>query len=105
MVLSLSLGVLRYTDWRAQLDPYVMASDASETGRGFVIARRLSSMGIMQAMQDAPRKSAHCGVVVLDFFAGIGDLLRSLERAGLSRTRVADGVSDGPGLGGRNTPT
>ena len=29
---SLCLSPLRFTDWRAEVDPYVMASDASETG-------------------------------------------------------------------------
>ena len=43
---ALSLMPLRFTDWRAQLDPYVMASDASERGGGFVMARRLSERGL-----------------------------------------------------------
>ena len=43
IVVGLSLLPLRFTDWRADLDPHVMASDASETGGGFVIAKRLTS--------------------------------------------------------------
>ena len=50
MVTALSLFPMRFTDWRAQLDPYVMASDASERGGGFVMARRLSERGL-QASQ------------------------------------------------------
>ena len=61
-MVSSSLGILRYKDWRVQLEPLVMASDA---------------------WKDGPRESAHSGVVVFDFFAGIGGLLRSLVRAGL----------------------
>lgn len=46
IVVGLSLLPLRFTDWRADLDPHVMASDASETGGGFVIAKRLTSEGL-----------------------------------------------------------
>ena len=46
IVVGLSLLPLRFTDWRADLDPHVMASDASETGGGFVIAKRLTSDGL-----------------------------------------------------------
>ena len=84
IVVSLSLGILRFTDWRAGLDPFVMASDASETGGGFVVAKRLSYLGVAQALDQSEREGGYNGVIVFDFFAGIGGLLRSLERAGLS---------------------
>ena len=46
IVVGLCSLPLRFTDWRADLDPHVMASDASETGGGFVIAKRLTSSGL-----------------------------------------------------------
>eukprot|EP00435_Cladocopium_sp_Y103_P052810 s1149_g16.t1 len=83
IVISLSLGVMRFTDWRAGLDPYVMASDASEAGGGFVMAKRLSHYGLQQVLEGEPREADRSGIIVFDFFAGIGGLLRSLDRAGL----------------------
>ena len=81
---SLCLSPLRFTDWRAEVDPYVMASDASETGGAFSVAKRLSHKGVKIASSLGARdEGRRNGVVVFDFFAGIGGLLRSLERAGL----------------------
>lgn len=82
MVTALSLFPMRFTDWRAQLDPYVMASDASERGGGFVMARRLSERGL-QALRDAQEEEVRSGILVIDMFSGIGGLLRSLERQGI----------------------
>eukprot|EP00438_Fugacium_kawagutii_P027734 Skav224787 [mRNA] locus=scaffold764:4437:22368:+ [translate_table: standard] len=84
IVTSLALAPLRFTDWRSELDPYVMAGDASESGGAFVIARRLTQVGVAEALKDEGRdEEQHNGVVIIDFFAGIGGLLRSLERCGL----------------------
>eukprot|EP00438_Fugacium_kawagutii_P027760 Skav215993 [mRNA] locus=scaffold4693:119449:124700:+ [translate_table: standard] len=84
VVTSLALAPLRFTDWRCDLDPYVMASDASESGGAFVIAKRLTSLGKKAAEQPEERnEDDHNGVVVIDFFAGIGGLLRALDRCGL----------------------
>eukprot|EP00435_Cladocopium_sp_Y103_P040942 s793_g11.t1 len=84
IMVSLSLCPLRFTDWRAEVDPHVMASDASETGGGFVMAKRLTKLGEATVARGDTRESTRRnGVVVVDFFAGIGGLLRSLERAGL----------------------
>ena len=81
---SLCLAPVRYSDWRAEVDPFVMASDASETGGGFCMAKRLSAMGVKEAIRPPGRtETAHNGVVVIDMFAGIGGLLRSLDRAGM----------------------
>ena len=84
IVVGLSSLPLRFTDWRADLDPHVMASDASETGGGFVIAKRLTSSGL-EALRNFERGEfcERSGIIVFDFFAGIGGLLRSLERAGV----------------------
>eukprot|EP00438_Fugacium_kawagutii_P010981 Skav206612 [mRNA] locus=scaffold1562:77884:84170:+ [translate_table: standard] len=84
IVTSMALAPLRFTDWRCELDPYVMATDASESGGGFVIAKGLSRLGRMSALQPEGRDdSLHNGVIVIDFFAGIGGMLRSLQRCGL----------------------
>eukprot|EP00438_Fugacium_kawagutii_P030713 Skav213067 [mRNA] locus=scaffold364:748159:750546:- [translate_table: standard] len=84
IVASLCLAPLRFTDWRAEVDPFVMASDASESGGGFVMAKRLTRIGRELAERSQEREdSGRTGVIVFDFFAGIGGLLRSLERAGL----------------------
>ena len=84
IVVSLCLSALRYTDWRAGLDPYVMASDASEFGGGFCMARRLTDRGLKALQEGIDRDEENrSGVIVFDFFAGIGGLLRSLERAGV----------------------
>ena len=80
---SLCLSPLRFTDWRAEVDPFVMASDASESGGGFVMARRLTALGVRAAQAPDSRLSWRSGIVVVDMFAGIGGLLRSLERAGV----------------------
>ena len=85
IVTGLSLLPLRFTDWRADLDPHVMASDASEFGGGFVIAKRLTKSGLEALRQfEAGEKEVRTGIVVFDFFAGIGGLVRSLERAGVN---------------------
>ena len=84
MVVSLALAPLRFTDWRAAVDPFVMASDASEKGGGFCMAKRLTSQGLRAIREGVNRdESQRSGIVVFDFFAGIGGLLRSLERAGV----------------------
>lgn len=82
MVTALSLFPMRFTDWRAQLDPYVMASDASERGGGFVMARRLSERGL-EALKASQEEEVRSGILVIDMFSGIGGLLRSLERQGV----------------------
>eukprot|EP00438_Fugacium_kawagutii_P028380 Skav207224 [mRNA] locus=scaffold1717:49410:52959:+ [translate_table: standard] len=88
IVASLALAPLRFTDWRVGLDPFAMASDASESGGGFVIAKRLTKLGVAAALQPEVRDdSVHNGIIVIDFFAGIGGLLRALERAGLKWER------------------
>ena len=84
VVVSMSLSALRFTDWRAAIDPYVMASDASERGGGFCMAKRLSGKGLQAVRSGVERREgARSGIVVFDFFAGIGGFMRSLERAGL----------------------
>ena len=84
VVVSMSLSALRFTDWRASIDPYVMASDASERGGGFCMAKRLSGKGLQAVRSGVERREgARSGIVVFDFFAGIGGFMRSLERAGL----------------------
>ena len=83
-MVSLALAPLRFTDWRAEVDPCVMASDASETGGGFVMAKRLTKLGVAAVNRGDTRESTQRnGVVIFDFFAEVGGLLRSLERAGL----------------------
>ena len=81
VVTALGLFPLRFTDWRTQMDPYVMASDASEKGGGFVMARRLSEKGL-EALKDSERsrEEDRTGILVIDMFSGIGGLLRALER-------------------------
>ena len=78
---ALCLMPLRFTDWRARLDPYVMASDASERGGGFVMARRFTDKG-MKALKKAEKGDGQVrsGILVIEMFSGIGGLLRSLER-------------------------
>ena len=84
VVAGLSLLPLCFTDWRADLDPHVMASDASEKGGGFVIAKRLTKSGLEALRRfEAGGAQDRPGVVVFDFFSGIEGLLRSLERAGV----------------------
>ena len=84
MMTALSLFPMRFTDWRAQLDPYVMASDASEKGGGFVMARRLSERGLQTLKRSKEMdEESRSGIVVIDMFSGIGGLLRALERQGL----------------------
>ena len=81
---ALSLMPLRFTDWRSQLDPFVMASDASERGGGFVMARRLSKKGLEAlAVAEQEVEETRSGILVIDLFSGIGGLLRALERLGL----------------------
>ena len=84
ILISLMLMPMRFTDWRAQVDPVVMASDASEKGGGFVLSHSLSLKGekdLRALLQVERQQEEH--LAVFDFFAGIGGLLRSLERAGL----------------------
>ena len=81
IMVGICLSPLRFTDWRARLDPYVMASDASERGGSFSMAKRLTLKGAAAALEAGQRKeSDRSGIVVFDFFAGIGGFLRSLER-------------------------
>ena len=81
IMVGICLSPLRFTDWKAQLDPYVMASDASEKGGAFCVAKRLTRKGAAAALEVGQRKPGdRTGIVVFDFFAGIGGLLRSLER-------------------------
>ena len=81
VITALGLFPLRFTDWRTQMDPFVMASDASERGGGFVMARRLSEKGL-EALKEAerPREDDRTLILVIDMFSGIGGLLRALER-------------------------
>eukprot|EP00438_Fugacium_kawagutii_P016600 Skav236386 [mRNA] locus=scaffold29:74303:80602:- [translate_table: standard] len=84
IVVSMCLADFRFTDWRAEVDSFVMATDASETGGGFVMAKRLTKVGREQAERSRERdETGRTGIIVFDFFAGIGGLLRSLERAGV----------------------
>ena len=78
VITALGLFPLRFTDWRTQMDPFVMASDASEKGGGFVMARRLSEKGL-EALKDAERsrEEDRTGILVIDMFSGIGGLLRA----------------------------
>lgn len=84
VLISLGLGPMRFTDWRAKIDPKVMASDASERGGGFVMANRITALG-KDALETANKRglSGYSGVIVFDFFSGIGGLLRALDRTGL----------------------
>ena len=52
VLISLGLGPMRFTDWRAKIDPKVMASDASERGGGFVMANRITALGKNALEQD-----------------------------------------------------
>ena len=79
ILVSLCLVPLRFTDWRSEVDPYVMASDASEKGGGFCMARRLTPLGKELALRPQGREEGErSGVLVFDFFSGIGGLLRAL---------------------------
>ena len=61
-----------------------MASDASEKGGGFVMARRLSERGLQTLKRSKEMdEESRSGIVVIDMFSGIGGLLRALERQGL----------------------
>eukprot|EP00438_Fugacium_kawagutii_P034020 Skav221004 [mRNA] locus=scaffold1846:71194:78195:+ [translate_table: standard] len=83
-------------DLRARLDPVVTASDACESGGGACFASRLSRMGedelrkLMEQEEPGPNevsddfREAPQKVIVIDLFAGIGGLQRSLELAGLT---------------------
>ena len=55
IVTSLCLVPLRFTDWRAEVDPFVMASDASERGGGFCMAQRLTPLGMEMALKSGLR--------------------------------------------------
>ena len=84
ILVSLCLVPLRFTDWRSEVDPFVMASDASEKGGGFCMARRLTPLGKELALRPQCREEGErSGVLVFDFFSGIGGLLRALERCKL----------------------
>ena len=81
MMVAMCLAPLRFTSWRNELDPYVMASDASEHGGAFSMAKRLSALGVAESLGPADRQEEdRSGILVFDFFAGIGGLLRSLDR-------------------------
>lgn len=88
ILLSGSLQPMRFTDLRAQLDPCVTASDASEQGGGAVYSKGLSRSGIEEAQElmrgkDEAGVDGRPAVVVVDWFGGIGGLPVSVERAGL----------------------
>lgn len=94
LVLESSLPTL-VCNLGAVIDPVVTASDACESGGGACYANRLSPMGELEVLElmagereDVPEKPADFReveekIVVIDLFAGIGGLERSLARAGV----------------------
>ncbi|CAJ1387202.1 unnamed protein product [Effrenium voratum] len=60
ILLSGSLQPMRFTDLRAQLDPCVTASDASEQGGGAVYSKGLSRSGIEEAPELMRGKDRDC---------------------------------------------
>eukprot|EP00438_Fugacium_kawagutii_P004694 Skav217774 [mRNA] locus=scaffold1782:124:5579:+ [translate_table: standard] len=83
------------TNLKAGIDPVVTASDACETGGAACYASRLTRLGeeeLLKMMEEPPDykqlpsldfRDGGEGVVVIDLFAGIGGLERSLELAGV----------------------
>lgn len=95
----LCLLPLCYCNLRAGISGQVTASDASESGGGLVRSVGLAGPGMRNLipkatglkgipLQDGDRKE----IVVIEWFAGIGGLTRSLERLGIvaSGTAVCD---------------
>eukprot|EP00435_Cladocopium_sp_Y103_P054777 s1675_g18.t1 len=95
MLVMESLLPVVVTDLRAAIDPVVTASDASETGGGACYASRLSRLG-EQELEELMDGDSSQGpplsddfrdvtqkIIVIDLFAGIGGLERSLELAKL----------------------
>eukprot|EP00438_Fugacium_kawagutii_P016319 Skav222801 [mRNA] locus=scaffold1419:399983:408357:+ [translate_table: standard] len=88
-------GLQIYAGKAAEIDPVVTASDACETGGAAVFASRLSRLGeeeLLRSMEEPTNykqqpsldfRDGGEGVVVIDLFAGIGGLERSLELAGV----------------------
>ena len=80
---------LCYTDLRAKVSQKVSCSDASETGGGVCASTGTTSLGKMGLTGlSAPISSGH-DFLVIEWFAGIGGLSRSLERLGLFPKSVA----------------
>jgi len=95
MLVLESLLPVVVSDLKADIDPVVTVSDASETGGGACYASRLSRLGVeeLEEMMDAEGpvdqtpgndfRDVSQKVVVIDLFAGIGGLERALELAQL----------------------
>eukprot|EP00438_Fugacium_kawagutii_P022919 Skav229978 [mRNA] locus=scaffold372:377191:382604:+ [translate_table: standard] len=95
MILLESLLPVAQCNLRARLDPVVTASDACETGGGACFASRLSRLGeeelrkLMEEEEPANHEISdqfheeEQKVLVVDLFAGLGGLQRSLELAGV----------------------
>lgn len=80
---------LCYTDLRAKISQKVSCSDASETGGGVCASTGTTSLGKRGLTGlSAPISSGH-DFLVIEWFAGIGGLSRSLERLGLFPKSVA----------------
>ena len=93
VLLAGCLESLKFSDLRASLNGVVTASDACESGGGTVYANQLSARGLADVLaleekldkdiKDQIGTDPPEVVVVIDFFAGIGGLSRSLELAKL----------------------
>ena len=96
LLLEMLLPMAQF-NMKAQIDPMVTASDASETGGGMCYASRLSRAGEEEAkrllegvkLEEKPKKDParldpNEKVLVIDLFAGIGGFTAALQRAGIS---------------------
>ena len=96
LLLLISLLPLCYSDLNAVISGQVTASDASESGGGLTRSTGLSGPGLLgltwtpSAVRGIPLASGECQeIVVIEWFAGIGGLSRSLERLGVVATGTA----------------
>ena len=81
---------LAFTDLRARCSGLVTCSDASEAGGGICRSVGLTPLGRLGISPVSPLASKEPPkVVVIEWFAGIGGLSRSLERLGIACHRVA----------------
>ena len=94
MVLVESLLPMARCDLRAEVDPIVTCSDASETGGGMCFSSRLTWAGREEAERllegkdpaavvDETEVGGERPVLVIDLFAGIGGLSEALKKAGV----------------------
>ena len=115
LLLLLCMMPLCYTDLRAKISGQVTASDASESGGGLtrsvgLAGPGLASFGWNQSItRGIPLKTGgHQEIVVIEWFAGIGGLSRSLERLHIHATvSTASECSESSCLGvssGRTSP-